>query len=161
MEKHVLSVLVENQSGVLSRMAGLISRRGYNIDSLSVGETEDAAFSRMTIVVRSDQQMLEQMKKQIRKLVDVVKITELKSTHSIYRELVLAKVRVPEDKRVVLENLIMSMKGRIVDMSNQGYFTVEFTGDQDQIESFIDLMHPYGILEMVRTGMTALGKFSA
>jgi acetolactate synthase-1/3 small subunit len=124
-----------------------------------VGETEDAAFSRMTIVVKSDQQMLEQMKKQIRKLIDVVKITELKAPHAIYRELVLIKVRVPEEKRTALEGLITRLNGRIVDGSSLGYVTVEYTGAQDEIEHFLALMNPYGILELVRTGMTALGRF--
>jgi len=153
--RHVLSVLVENQSGVLSRVSGLFSRRGYNIDSLSVGETEDPKVSRMTIVVRGDDYILEQIKKQLNKLIDVIKIIELKNDQSIFRELAMIKVKAEGSSRASIIEIVGIFRAKIVDVANET-LTVEMTGDEGKIEAFINLMKPYGIKEIVRTGLTAL-----
>ena len=159
MNRHVLSVLVENQSGVLSRVSGLFSRRGYNIDSLSVGETEDPKVSRMTIAVRGDDYILEQIKKQLNKLIDVIKIIELKKDQSVIRELALIKVKAPGNSRASIIEIVDIFRAKIVDVSNET-LTVEMTGDEGKIEAFINLMEPYGIAEIVRTGLTALERGS-
>lgn len=155
MSRHVLSVLVENQSGVLSRVAGLFSRRGYNIDSLSVGETEDPKVSRMTIVVRGDHYILEQIQKQLNKLVDVIKIVELSPNNSICRELALIKVNTTMQNRASVIEIVSIFRANIVDVSRET-LTVEMTGDESKIEAFINLMEPYGILEVVCTGLSAI-----
>ncbi len=155
MNRHVLSVLVENQSGVLSRVSGLFSRRGYNIGSLSVGETEDPKVSRMTIVVRGDDYILEQIKKQLNKLIDVIKIIELKNDQSIFRELAMIKVKAEGSSRASIIEIVGIFRAKIVDVANET-LTVEMTGDEGKIEAFINLMKPYGIKEIVRTGLTAL-----
>ena len=155
MNRHVLSVLVENQSGVLSRVSGLFSRRGYNIDSLSVGETEDPKISRMTIGVRGDDYILEQIKKQLNKLIDVIKIIELESNQSVLRELALIKVKAEGTSRASIIEMVDIFRAKIVDVADLT-LTVEMTGDEGKIEAFIHLMEPYGIREIVRTGLTAL-----
>lgn len=155
MNRHVLSVLVENQSGVLSRVSGLFSRRGYNIDSLTVGETEDPKISRMTIVVRGDDYILEQIKKQLNKLIDVIKIIELKADQSVFRELALIKVKTEGNSRASIIEIVGIFRAKIVDVANES-LTVEMTGEKVKIEAFIELMEPYGIREIVRTGLTAL-----
>ena len=157
MSKYVLSVLVENQSGVLSRISGLFSRRGYNIDSLSVGETEDPKYSRMTIVVNGNYQFLDQIQKQLNKLVDVIDIEELKQDEAVYRELVLIKVKAEEDKRASIIEVLEIFRGRVISVAADD-LTIEMTGDQQKVAAFIDLMRNYGIKEMVRTGVTALGR---
>jgi acetolactate synthase-1/3 small subunit len=128
MKRHVLSILVENHSGVLSRVSGLFSRRGYNIDSLSVGETEDPNVSRMTIVVRGDEYILEQIKKQLNKLIDVIKVIELKAEQSVYRELMLLKVGADTDKRAEIIEIVNIFRGRIVDVASESLM-IEVTGD--------------------------------
>ena len=155
MNRHVLSVLVENQSGVLSRVSGLFSRRGYNIDSLTVGETADPRISRMTIVVRGDDWVLEQIKKQLNKLIDVIKIIELKSGLAVFRELALIKVDAPPEARPGIISTIDIFRAKVVDVGKAS-LTAEITGDQDKVNAFIELMSPYGIREIVRTGLTAL-----
>lgn len=155
MNRHVLSVLVENQSGVLSRVSGLFSRRGYNIDSLSVGETEDPKVSRMTIVVRGDDYILEQIKKQLNKLIDVIKIVELSTEQSVLRELALIKVKSTMETRASIIEIVSIFRANIVDVANDT-LTVEMTGDESKIEAFINLMDSYGIAEIVRTGLTAI-----
>jgi len=157
--RHVLSVLVENQSGVLSRVSGLFSRRGYNIDSLSVGVTEDPSVSRMTIVVRGDDYILEQIKKQLNKLIDVIKVIELDPKQSVFRELMLIKVNARENSRASIIEIVDIFRASVVDVSSET-LTVEMTGDEDKIEAFINLMKPYGIREIVRTGLTALERGS-
>jgi len=157
--RHVLSVLVENQSGVLSRVSGLFSRRGYNIDSLSVGVTEDPGVSRMTIVVRGDDYILEQIKKQLNKLIDVIKVIELDPKQSVFRELMLIKVNARENSRASIIEIVDIFRASVVDVSSET-LTVELTGDEDKIEAFINLMKPYGIREIVRTGLTALERGS-
>ncbi|NLW03481.1 MAG: acetolactate synthase small subunit [Clostridiaceae bacterium] len=157
--RHVLSVLVENQAGVLSRVSGLFSRRGYNIDSLSVGVTEDPAISRMTIVVKGDRYILEQIKKQLNKLIDVIKVIDLDKDKSVFRELMLIKVNARENSRASIIEIVDIFRASVVDVSNET-LTVEMTGDEDKIEAFISLMKPYGIREIVRTGLTALERGS-
>lgn len=155
MNRHILSVLVENQSGVLSRISGLFSRRGYNIDSLAVGETEDSTVSRMTIVVQGDDYILEQIKKQLNKLIDVIKIISLAPNVSVFRELVLVKVSATEKNRASITEIVSIFRASIIDVSNST-LTVELTGDQEKIQAFLELMRPYGIKELVRTGLSAL-----
>lgn len=155
MKRHVLSVLVENQSGVLSRIAGLFSRRGYNIDSLSVGETEDPTVSRMTIVVDADDSTLEQIKKQLNKLVDTIKILELKEQSSIYRELTLIKVLAGTKTRAEIIEIANIFRAHIVDVAKES-LVIEATGDQGKITALISMLEPYGIKEIIRTGLTAL-----
>ena len=155
MEKHVISALVENHSGVLSRISGLFSRRGYNIDSLSVGETENPSVSRMTIVTKADKQMQEQIKKQLNKLVDVIKIVELNEESAVYRELALIKVSADKASRAEIIEIANIFRAHIVDVSNQALI-VEATGDQGKISALSSMLEPYGIKEIIRTGITAL-----
>ena len=155
MKKHVLSVLVENHSGVLSRISGLFSRRGYNIDSLSVGVTEDAKVSRMTIVTDTDEYTLEQIKKQLNKLVDVIKVIELKEDSSIYRELVMIKIKANKETRAEIIEIANIFRAHIVDVSNESLI-IEATGDQGKIRALASMLEPYGIKEIIRTGLTAL-----
>lgn len=155
MTKHVLSVLVENQSGVLSRIAGLFSRRGYNIHSLSVGETQDPGVSRMTIVVDASDQILEQIKKQLNKLVDVIKILELEGETSVYRELALVKVTTQKETRAEIIEIANIFRARIIDVADASLM-VEATGDQGKLTALINMLEPYGLKEVIRTGITAL-----
>lgn len=155
MKKHVLSVLVENHSGVLSRISGLFSRRGYNIDSLSVGETEDPTVSRMTIVVDADESTLEQIKKQLNKLIDVIKIVELKEETSIYRELAMIKIEADKKTRAEIIEIANIFRAHIVDVSKDS-LVIEATGDQGKITALTSMLEPYGIKEIIRTGLTAL-----
>ena len=155
LERHIISIYVENQAGVLSRIAGLISRRGYNIDSLSVGETEDPRFSRITVVIHGDSYVIEQIEKQVGKLFDVVNIKELVPDMSIYRELALIKVKVEPEKRAELIAIVDIFRAKIIDVS-ASTLTVEITGDQGKIEAFCELMEPFGISEIARTGLTGL-----
>ncbi|MFP4697416.1 MAG: acetolactate synthase small subunit [Eubacteriales bacterium] len=155
MKKLVLSVLVENHSGVLSRVAGLFSRRGYNIDSLSVGVTTNPDVSRMTIVARGDDQILEQIKKQLNKLVDVIKIIELPNDKSVYRELALIKVESTAQTRPSIIEIADIFRAKIIDVATEA-LTIEITGDQNKLSAFIDLLNPFGIKEIVRTGLTGI-----
>ena len=155
MTKHVLSVLVENQSGVLSRIAGLFSRRGYNIHSLSVGETENPSVSRMTIVVDASEQILEQIKKQLNKLVDVIKILELENETSVYRELALIKVTTSKVTRAEIIEIANIFRARIIDVADESLM-IEATGDQGKLTALINMLEPYGLKEVIRTGITAL-----
>jgi len=155
MKKHVLSVLVENHSGVLSRVSGLFSRRGYNIDSLSVGETEDPKISRMTIVTAADEYTLEQIKKQLNKLIDVIKVIELKEDHSVYRELALIKIAATKENRAEIIEIANIFRAHIVDVATQSV-VIEATGDQGKIAALSNMLAPYGVKEVVRTGLTAL-----
>lgn len=155
MKKHVLSVLVENHSGVLSRISGLFSRRGYNIDSLSVGETEDPNISRMTIVADADEYILEQIKKQLNKLVDVIKIIELKEEHSIYRELALIKITATKENRAEIIEIANIFRAHTVDIASESV-VIEATGDQGKISALTNMLMPYGVKEVIRTGLTAL-----
>ncbi|OOM82457.1 acetolactate synthase small subunit [Clostridium puniceum] len=155
MEKHVLSALVKNSSGVLSRVSGLFSRRGYNIDSLTVGRTEDPSISRMTITLMGDENVLEQVKKQLNKLEDVVRVIDFKANESVYRELVLIKVRANAENRAAINETVKIFRSKIIDLSSDT-LTIELTGDEEKISALINLMEEYGIEELVRTGVTAL-----
>lgn len=159
MNKYVLSVLVENQPGVLSRVAGLFSRRGYNIDSFTAGKTENEKLTRMTIVLHGDNQTLDQIKKQLNKLIDVVQVTELDSEEAVYRELALVKVKVDETTRASILEVVDIFRGKVIDIANE-HLTVEMTGDCNKVLAFIDMMKSYGVIEIVRTGLTALGRWS-
>jgi acetolactate synthase-1/3 small subunit len=155
MEKHVLSALVKNSSGVLSRVSGLFSRRGYNIDSLTVGRTEDPSISRMTITLMGDDNVLEQVKKQLNKLEDVVRVIDFKANESVYRELVLIKVKANAENRAAINETVKIFRSKIIDLSTDT-LTIELTGDENKISALINLMEEYGIEELARTGVTAL-----
>ncbi|MEF9952459.1 MAG: acetolactate synthase small subunit [Clostridium sp.] len=155
MKRHILSVLVENQSGVLSKVAGLFSRRGYNIDSLTVGTTEDPRISRMTIALQGDEYIVEQITKQLNKLIDVIKILNIESSNGVLRELTLLKVVANNETRSAIIENVNIFRGNIIDIDKKS-MTIEVTGDYDKISAFIEMMRPYGIKEIVRTGVTAL-----
>ena len=154
-QKHVLSVLVQNSSGVLSRIAGLFSRRGYNIDSLTVGATDNEEVSRMAITITGDNDVLEQVTKQLDKLEEVIRVINLKADNSVYRELVLIKVKAGADKRADINEIVKIFRCKIIDLSTET-LTIELTGDESKISALIKLMEEYGIEELVRTGVTAL-----
>jgi len=155
--KHVISVLVQNKSGVLARVAGLFSGRGFNIDSLCVAETLDPTKSRMTIVVRGDDRILEQVNKQLNKLVDTIKITDFKGEEYVDRELVLAKVSVNSSTRSEVMQMVDIFRARIVSV-NRNTLTVEITGNESKIAAFIDMLRPFGIKETSRTGKIAMSR---
>ncbi|AGX41319.1 acetolactate synthase small subunit [Clostridium saccharobutylicum] len=155
MGKYILSVLVKNSSGVLSRVSGLFSRRGYNIDSLTVGSTEDNSISRMTITLMGDDDVLEQVKKQLDKLEDVIRVVSFKVDECVYRELVLIKVRANAENRAAINETVKIFRSKIIDLSTDT-LTIELTGDESKISALINLMKEYGIEELVRTGVTAL-----
>lgn len=159
MRKMVLSILVDNTAGVLSRVSGLFSRRGYNITSLTVGETENPAFSRMTVVVRGEEQTLEQIYKQVEKLEDVVEITKLNSGDSVCRELVLVKVKADPEQRQQVIAVADIFRAKIVDVAKESLM-VELTGNQAKIDAFIKLLDGFTILSIVRTGLTGLTRGS-
>ena len=153
--KHTISVLVENKFGVLARISGLFSARGFNISSLAVGETEDPTVSRMTIVVQGDDRTLDQIKKQLNKLIDVIKVVDYKEGAFLDRELILIKVAVtPENRKEALE-AIESVGARI-ENAGSASVSVEATGDQTKIKTVLELLRPFGILEVVRTGRIAM-----
>jgi len=159
MDKFVLSVLVENKAGVLSRVSGLFSRRGYNIDSLTVCETSNPDQSRMTIVVRGDEYILQQIQKQLAKLVEVISIKKCDKSSSCQREMALIKVRADGNSRSAVIEICDIFRAHIVDVGIESV-VVEATGSEDKIESLIRLLQPYGILEYVKTGLTALDRGS-
>lgn len=159
MRKMVLSVLVDNTAGVLSRVSGLFSRRGYNITSLTVGETENPAFSRMTVVFNGEEQILEQIYKQVEKLEDVVEITELSSDNSVCRELVLVKVKAGQGERQAIIAVADIFRAKIVDVAKESLM-IELTGNQAKIDAFIKLLDGFEILSIVRTGLTGLTRGS-
>jgi acetolactate synthase-1/3 small subunit len=154
MNRYVLSLLVENHAGVLSKISGLFTRRGFNIDSLTVGTTDDPNLSRMTITITVDEQMLEQISKQLNKLVDVIKVTEL-SAKSVSRELALVKVGYNIKNQSLIKEAVNIFRGNIVDIDSKNMM-VEVTGTEEKITAFIDLVKPFGIKEMVRSGVTGL-----
>lgn len=155
MEKVVLSVLVDNTSGVLNRVAGLFSRRSYNIDSLTVSETENPLYSRMTIVVHGDDETLDQIKKQMLKLVDVKQIKVLKSNDSVCRELILVKVAANAEQRPQITAIADSFRAKIVDVAKNSMM-LELTGNENKLGAFVELLGGFEILELVRTGLTGL-----
>jgi acetolactate synthase-1/3 small subunit len=153
--RHTISLLVENKFGVLSRVSGLFSGRGYNIESLSVGVTTDPTYSQMTIVTRGDDLIIEQITKQLNKLIDVIKVTDMVELDHVEREMVLVKVSPKPDRKFEVIELTNIFRGKIIDSSEKTY-TVEVTGDEKKIEAFINLMKPMGIRELVRTGKVAV-----
>lgn len=159
MKRMVLSILVENTAGVLSRVAGLFSRRGYNIDSLTVGETQNPAISRMTVMVHGDDQILEQIRKQLQKLEDVIEIQELVSGEFVTRELILVKVGAVGQERQAIISIADIFRAKIVDVALESLM-IELTGNQEKIDAFIKLLEPYTIMELVRTGITGLSRGS-
>ena len=155
MNQVVLSVLVDNTAGVLSRVSGLFSRRGYNITSLTVGETQDPAISRMTVVVKGDNEIIEQIKKQVLKLEDVKEITELVPGDSVIRELILVKISADKENRQSAIALADIFRAKIVDVSVDS-MVIELTGNQAKIDAFIKLLEGFTVKEFVRTGITGL-----
>lgn len=155
MKRYVLSVLVKNSSGVLARVAGLFSRRGYNIESITAGKTEKSDISRMTITLMGDEDIVEQLEKQLAKLEEVIKIKQLNGEESVYRELVLIKVNADEEKGSAISEIVKIFRSKIIDIS-ANTLTIELTGDESKISALIKLMEDYGIKEMVRTGLCAL-----
>jgi acetolactate synthase I/III small subunit len=155
--RHTVSCVVENQFGVLARVAGLISARGFNISSLTVGETEDPTASRMTIVVEGDDRTLDQIKKQLNRLIDVIKVQELKAGQFIDREMILVKLAVDEAQRVDVMKLVETFEAKIADVQSKST-VVECIGDQHRIDALIEVLKPFNILEVVRTGRIALGR---
>ena len=159
MKQHVVSALVENRAGTLSRVSGLFSRRGFNIDSLTVGETEDHSISRMTIAVSGDDAALEQIVKQLEKLVDVIAVRQLEPDSCLRREIMLVKVGADEKNRQAVIEIAGIFRSRIVDVSS-GTITVEATGDIEKLNGLLLILRPYGILELARTGLVALERGS-
>jgi len=157
MSKHTLSVLVENKPGVLARIAALFSRRGFNIDSLAVGPTEHPDISRMTIVVNVEDLPLEQVTKQLNKLVNVIKIVELDPVAAVRRELVLVKVRADSETRSQITEIVQLFRAKTVDVSPDAV-TIEATGGSDKLEAMLKMLEPYGIKELVQSGLVAVGR---
>ncbi|HET8588289.1 MAG TPA: acetolactate synthase small subunit [Nakamurella sp.] len=157
MSRHTLSVLVENKPGVLARVSSLFSRRGYNIHSLAVGPTESASVSRMTIVVSVEPLQLEQVTKQLNKLVNVLKIVELSPESAVQRELLLIKLKADASVRPQVATIVEMFRAHIVDVAPES-LTVEATGTSDKLEALTRMLEPYGVRELVQSGMVALGR---
>jgi acetolactate synthase-1/3 small subunit len=155
--KHTLSVLVENKPGVLTRVAGLFARRGFNIDSLVVAETENEAVSRMTITVDEQDQPVEQVTKQLHKLINVLKITDLDPAGSVERELLLVKVKADAESRSAIMQMVEIFRAKIVDVSAE-VLIIEMTGARDKVSAFMELLTPFGVVEMMRTGRMAMSR---
>ena len=153
--RHVLSALVQNQPGVLAHISGMLASRGFNIDSLAVGETEDPQLSRMTFVVHGDDAELEQVRKQLDKIVTVVKVQDISSEDFVERDMMLLKVHCTSTQRTEIVLLVEMFRGRVVDISAESLM-IEISGREQKIETFIELMRPYGIQELARTGRIAL-----
>ncbi|MBI4778051.1 acetolactate synthase small subunit [Candidatus Desantisbacteria bacterium] len=153
--RHTISVLVENRFGVLARVAGLFSGRGYNIDSLCVGETDDPTISRMTIVTNGDNRIIEQIEKQLNKLIDVIKVMDVTKEEHVERELVLIKIASDEGQRARVLEIVEIFRGKIIDVSPKT-MTVEITGDEGKINGITEMLKPFGIKELVRTGKVAV-----
>lgn len=153
--RHTISILVENEFGVLARVAGLFSARAFNIESLSVAETMDPTVSRITLVTRGDDQVLGQIEKQLNKLISVIKVTDFTETAHVTRELVLIKVAADERTRGEVVQIVDIFRGKIIDVSRRSY-VIEVTGTEDKIDALIELLRPIGIKEIVRTGTVAM-----
>jgi len=158
MKRCTIAVLVENKPGVLARVSSLFRRRGFNIESLAVGTTEREDISRMTIVVSGDDKTLEQVMKQLNKLIEVIKVSDL-TENSVNRELALIKVNAPPERRSEIIEIANIFRARIVDVARDS-FIIEITGDEDKINAFVDLMRQYGIKEMARTGIISMARGS-
>jgi acetolactate synthase I/III small subunit len=155
--KHIISVLIENEAGALSRVAGLFSARGYNIESLTVAPTEDATMSRMTIVTSGSDEVIEQIIKQLNKLIDVIKVLDLNDGKYIERELMLVKVKATTTYREEMKRMCDIFRGRIIDVAD-GSFTIELTGSGSKLDAFIESLDKTAILETVRTGASGIGR---
>jgi len=155
--KHTLAILVENKPGILTRIAGLFARRGYNIESLAVGETEDPSISRMTIVVEGDEKVIEQVTKQLHKLIDVIKLTDITQEEKVDRELVLIKVNAEPNVRAEIMQIVDIFRVRIVDIGRDALI-IEATGDTEKIAAIEASLRPFGIRELVRTGKVAMAR---
>jgi acetolactate synthase-1/3 small subunit len=156
--RHIISVLMENESGALSRVAGLFSARGYNIESLTVAPTEDPSLSRMTIVTRGSNEIIEQITKQLNKLIDVVKLADITEGRHIERELMLIKVKAEDPQQCSeMKRLSEIFRGRIIDVSDQTYI-IELTGDSTKLDAFIEAIEPTSIVETVRSGVTGIAR---
>lgn len=153
--RHVLSALVQNQPGVLAHVSGMLASRGFNIDSLAVGETEDPHLSRITFVVKGDDRVLEQIRKQLEKIVTVVRVIDISKEDFVERDLMLVKVDATPELRAEIRGLVQDFRGRIVDYGPE-QLMIEISGQEKKIEAFIDLIRPYGIRELARTGRIAL-----
>lgn len=153
--RHVISALVQNVPGVLAHVAGMLASRGYNIDSLAVGETEEPELSRMTFVVVGDDAVLEQVRKQLEKIVTVVRVDDVSAKDYVERDLMLIKVQAPSEKRAEIQQLVGVFRGKVVDVAPE-QMMIEIAGQERKIEAFIDLMRPFGIVELVRTGRIAM-----
>jgi acetolactate synthase-1/3 small subunit len=159
MSKHTLSVLVENKPGVLARIAALFSRRGFNIDSLAVGPTEHTEISRMTVVVDVDELPLEQVTKQLNKLIEVLKVVELEPGASVQREILLVKVRTDQQSRSHVLETVQLFRAKVVDVAGDA-LTIEVTGNRDKLAAFLEVLEPFGVKELVQSGMVAIGRGS-
>ena len=159
MSRHTLSVLVEDQPGVLARIAGLFSRRSFNIESLAVGPTEHVGVSRITIVVNVDDNPLEQVTKQLNKLINVIKIVELDPGQSVQREIMLVKVRADSETRSQVLETVQLFRAKVVDVASDAV-TIEATGNADKLEALLRVLEPFGVRELVQSGMVALGRGS-
>jgi acetolactate synthase-1/3 small subunit len=155
--QHTISVLVENEFGVLSRVAGLFSGRGFNIDSLTVAPTNEEGMSRMTIVTRGDEQILEQINKQLNKLIDVIKVIDFTDGSGVERELALIKVTAEDESRAEVLRIVDIFRAKIIDVTPKSY-TIEATGNPVKIDAILDLLRPLGLKELVRTGAVAIGR---
>jgi len=155
--RHIISVEVENRFGILARICSLFSARGFNIDSLAVGETEDPTVSRITMVVPGDDQIIEQVIKQLRKLIDVIKVVDLTNQDTVERELVLVKVNAKRADRAEIMRIVDIFRARIVDI-HPFSFTIEATGTEDKIKGILTLLRPFGVKKLVRTGKIALAR---
>jgi len=155
--QHTISVLVENEFGVLSRVAGLFSGRGFNIDSVTVAPTNEEGMSRMTIVTRGDEQILEQINKQLNKLIDVIKVIDFTDGSGVERELALIKVTAEDESRAEVLRIVDIFRAKIIDVTPKSY-TIEATGNPVKIEAILDLLRPLGLKELVRTGAVAIGR---
>jgi len=158
--RHVISALVMNEPGVLSHVAGMFSARGFNIDSLVVGRTEDPSLSRMTIVVNADDRILEQVRKQLAKIVTVVRVRDYKDLPFVERDLMLVKVATPAGKRTEVIELASLFRGRVVDVGHNTVM-VELSGEEEKLDAFIELVRPFGIKELARTGVIAMPRGSS
>ncbi len=158
--KHTVSIWVENKFGVLARVAGLFSGRGFNIDSLAVGETQDPTVSRMTVVARGDEAVLNQITKQLNKLIDVIKVEDFLGKDTVERELVLVKIHSSSKTRSEIMQIADIFRARIVDVSHED-LVIEATGTEEKIAAILDLLHPFGIKEVVRTGKIAIARGAA
>ena len=159
MSKHTLSVLVENKPGVLARIAALFSRRGFNIDSLAVGPTEHPEISRMTVVVDVDALPLEQVTKQLNKLIEVLKVVELEPTASVQREILLVKVRTDIHSRSHVLETVQLFRAKVVDVASDT-LTIEVTGNRDKLAAFLEVVEPFGVKEIFQSGLVAIGRGS-